>query len=282
MHDSAPSDRGDLAVRSGMENKGRTALVTGASAGIGRDLARVLAREGFDLVLVARREDRLREVARALEAAHGVRARVLAQDLARPEAPKAIFDATEGTGQRIDVLVNNAGLTLPGTFTAVSWADQEALLRVLVVSVAELCHRFLPLMLARGYGRVMNVASLAGLLPGAPGGTLYAGAKSFVVKMSESIAAEIPGKNVHVLALCPGFTFTEFHDVAGTRAKVASMPKWMWMDGPEVAEEGYRAMMRGDVVFVNGLANRGIARVASLLPPNVARGLMARQRRNVE
>ena len=83
-------------------------------------------------------------------------------------------------------------------------------------------------------------------------------------------------------ALCPGFTFTEFHDVAGTRAKVASMPKWMWMDGPEVAEEGYRAMMRGDVVFVNGLANRGIARVASLLPPNVARGLMARQRRNVE
>jgi short-subunit dehydrogenase len=137
-------------------------------------------------------------------------------------------------------------------------------------------------MLARGEGRILNVASLAGLLPGAPGGTLYSGSKAFVVKMTESIAAEIAGTNVHVLALCPGFTFSEFHDVAGTRAKVSAMPKWMWMDGPEVAEEGYRALMRGDVVFVNGLANRGIARFASLLPPGVARGLMARQRRNVD
>jgi short-subunit dehydrogenase len=265
-----------------MQNEGKTALITGASAGIGRDLARVFAREGFDLVLVARREDRLREVQRALEAAHGIRVTVLVADLALPEAPKAIFDATEGRGQRIDVLVNNAGYTLPGAYTAVPWQKQEALIRVLVTSVAELCHRFLPLMLARGHGRVMNVASLAGLLPGAPGGTLYAGAKSFVVKMTESIAAEIAGKNVSVLALCPGFTMSEFHDVAGTREKVSAMPKWMWMDGPTVAEEGYRALMRGDVVFVNGVANRGIARVVSLLPPRMARSFMASQRRNVD
>lgn len=264
-----------------MQNKGKTALVTGASAGIGRDLARVLAREGFDLVLVARREDRLRAVQEELARAHGTKVTVLAMDLADAKAPKALFDATEGKGQRIDVLVNNAGYTLPGAYTEVPWERQEALLRVLVVSVAELCHRFLPLMLARGYGRVMNVASLAGLLPGAPGGTLYAGSKSFVVKMTESIAAEIKGKNVHVLALCPGFTLSEFHDVAGTRDKLAGMPRWLWMDGPAVAEEGYAALMRGDVVFVNGAANRGIARAAALLPPGVARALMARQKRNV-
>lgn len=257
------------------------ALITGASAGIGRDLARVFAREGYDLVLVARREDRLRALADELRGAHGVDVTVLAVDLEDPAAPKALFDATEGRGLRVDVLVNNAGYTLPGSFTDVPWAKQEALLRVLVTSVAELCHRFLPAMLGRGHGRIMNVASLAGLLPGTPGGTLYAGAKSFVVKLSESLAAETAGKGVNVLALCPGFTFSEFHDVAGTRAKVSAMPRFLWMDGPEVAEQGFRALLRGDVVYVNGLANQGIARVAAWMPPSLARALMARQRRNV-
>lgn len=260
---------------------GKRALITGASAGIGKDLAHVFAREGFDLVLVARREDRLREIADTLSAAHDVNVVVLAADLASPDAPKTLFDATEGAGLAIDVLVNNAGYTLPGAYTDVPWEDQAALIRVLVTSVAELCHRFVPAMVARGHGRIMNVASLAGLLPGAPGGTLYAGSKAFLIKMSESLSAELAGTDVKVLALCPGFTFSEFHDVAGTRSKVSTMPKWMWMDGPAVAEEGYAALMRGDVVFVNGAANRSIARLVSFMPSGLARTLMARQRRNV-
>lgn len=262
--------------------KRRTALVTGASAGIGRELARVFARHGFDLVLFARRLDRLEELAKELERDHGVKAHALALDLADPASPRRLFDEMAARHIMVDALVNNAGYTVPGHFRDTHWEDQKALIQVMVTAVAELCHLFGPGMAARQYGRIINVASLAGHLPGAAGGTLYAASKAFVVKLSESLSLEYQGRNVHVTALCPGFTYSEFHDVAGNRAEMNKLPKFMWMDGGAVAEEAYDAVMSGTPVIINGRLNNFIALLARLLPQGPVRALMARNQRNAK
>ncbi len=197
----------------------RTALVTGASAGIGAALARVFAEHGFDAVLVARRREHLEELAAELESACGVRARALPADLSDPAAPRRISDTLREEGVDVDVLVNNAGYALREGFCESSWEDHAAFLQVMGISVAELCHRFLPGMKERGYGRIVNVSSLAVFAPEVAG-SLYRAVKAFVVSLSEALAMELEGTGIHVTALCPGFTVTEFHDVAGTRNQV--------------------------------------------------------------
>lgn len=254
----------------------RTALITGASAGIGRAFAEHLASDGFDLVLVARRKDRLDELARALETKFGVRVRVIAADLADPAAPASIFETVTADGCEIDVLVNNAGFGIRTTFRNTHWEQHAQLIQVEVTAVAHLTHLCLPGMVERGYGRIIQVASLAGLLPGAPTSTLYAAAKSFLVKFSESLTAELQGKGVYVCAVCPGFTRSEFHDVMGTRGIVSKLPRAMWQSAEQVAREGIDAVMRGDVVYVPGPVNRALAVIAQHLPPRAARGLMHR------
>ncbi len=244
----------------------RTALVTGASSGIGEAFADVFAAHGFDLVLVARREEKLRAVAQRLEAQHGVRARVFVADLAVPGAASRLAAAVAAEGLVVDALVNNAGYGVPGSFLDSPWPRHEALLQVLVVSVAELTHALLPGMIARGYGRVINVASLAGLTPAPAGHTLYPASKALVVRFSESLAQEMAPHGVHVTAVCPGFTLSEFHDVTGTRAKVSKLPGWLWLDAPTVARQGYDAVMAGVPIYVNGRVNRTIALLARLLP----------------
>jgi hypothetical protein len=255
----------------------RTALVTGASAGIGRAFAAQLAGRGFDLVLTARRRERLEELKLAIEADRGVRVDVVVADLADPAAPRAIVEEIARRGLRIDALVNNAGYGLPDPYTRTTWEQQAAFLQVLVTSVAQLTHLFVPGMVERGYGRIVNVMSLAGLLPGAPGNTLYAAAKAFGIKFTESLAAELSGSGVRVTAVCPGFTFSEFHDVNGTRERVQRMPSYMWMDADEVAREGVEAALRGDVVCVPGRLNAAIASVAKLLPDELVRDLLKRR-----
>lgn len=248
-----------------------TALITGASSGIGASLARVFAGHGFDLVLVARREGRLEALARELSAAHRCRARVIVADLSDPAAPARICDEVARAGLTIDALVNNAGYGLPGGFLGSGWAEHRAFLQVLVVAVAELCHRLAPGMVERRRGYIVNVGSVAGLVPGTAGHTLYGAAKSLVIRFSESLALELLPRGVHVTALCPGFTYSEFHDVNGMRPQVSRLPRWMWMDADTVAREGYEAVMRGDIVYVTGRVNRAMVAGARFAPQPVVR-----------
>jgi short-subunit dehydrogenase len=211
---------------SNQDGKGRTALITGASAGIGTALARVFAEHGFDLVLTARREARLVALASELEQKFGTRSTCIAEDLADPKAPRRLFDEVTARGIRIDALVNNAGYGVPKSYRNASWETHATFMQVLVTAVLELTHAFEPGMTERRYGRILNVSSLAGLVPGSAGHTLYGAAKSFLIKFSESLALEHAGDGVHVTALCPGFTHTEFHDVRrfarlGSQAAVA-------------------------------------------------------------
>lgn len=260
------------------EGQGRWALVTGASAGIGSAFARVLAENGFSLALTARREPRLRELAGELAKRHAIGTEVVVADLADPGAPDFIADELARRGVLVDVLVNNAGYGNARPFAETPWHEHAAFLQVLVTSLVHLTHRFEPGMAARGYGRILNVASLAGLMPGTPRRTLYGASKAFVIKFSEALAAEHPNDGVHVTAVCPGFTYSEFHDVVGNRGKVSRLPSWLWMDADQVAREGYRAAMRGDPVWVNGLPNRAIATLLRMSPPALARAVLARQK----
>jgi short-subunit dehydrogenase len=259
------------------EGTGRTALVTGASAGIGTELARVFARNGFDVVLTARREDRLRSVATAIERDFGVKTQIVVADLADAGAPQQLFDELTRRNVTVDALVNNAGYGVPSTFRKNDWQTHAVFLQVMINAVLHLTHLFEPGMTERRYGRILNVSSLAGLIPGSSGHTLYSAAKSFLVKFSESLALEHGSDGVNVTALCPGFTHSEFHDVLGNRELVGKLPSYMWMDAGTVANEGYRAVMAGKIVHVPGTVNRAIASATRLIPERVALGILKRQ-----
>jgi short-subunit dehydrogenase len=253
------------------EGSGRTALVTGASAGIGAAFARVLAERGYRVILTARRVDRLEAIATELRNRHGVEADTIGADLADPESPARLAAELERRGLRVDLLVNNAGYGVPGRFELSAWAQHEAFVRVMVTAVCELTYRLLPSMVERRWGRIINVASLAGHLPAPAGHTLYAASKSFLIRFSEALSAERAADGVYTTAVCPGFTYSEFHDVTGTRAKVSQMPAFLWMDAASVAEQGYAAVMRGDPVYIPGAVNRTIAWLARVSPAGVVR-----------
>ncbi len=256
----------------------RLALVTGASAGIGAAFARILAGHGYDLALTARRADRLDRLAEDIRLRSGVETLTIATDLAEPDAPARILDHLAGHGRTVDALVNNAGYGLPGAYADTRWEDQQAMLQVMLHAPCELIHRVLPGMVERRFGRIVNVASLAGLVPGAAGHTQYGATKSFLVRFSQSLHLETEGQGVHVTALCPGFTYSEFHDVNGTRGQIsASTPPWMWLGADEVAAAGYEAMEANRAVCVPGAPNKAIAAVAKLIPDDWALALMASQ-----
>jgi short-subunit dehydrogenase len=244
----------------------RTVLITGASSGIGAAFADVFAAEGFNLVVTARREDRLQALAERVGREHSVSVTVLPADLSQVEAPAYIVSELARRGLTVDALVNCAGFGVPGSFLSSDWSRQRDLLQVTVMAACELTHRLLPGMVERHYGRVINVASLAALVPAPAGHTLYAACKALIVKFSESLANEVRSAGVHVTALCPGFTRSEFHDVTGTRALVQQMPWWLWRDADVVAREGFDATMAGVSICVTGRVNRFIALMARLLP----------------
>jgi short-subunit dehydrogenase len=254
----------------------RRALVTGASSGIGLAFSHVLAAEGYDLVLTARRVERLDQLASDLQARHQIDVAVMPADLVRDDAAALLADATAARGLTIDFLVNNAGFGVPGSYASTTWRQQRDFLQVLVIALTELTHRLLPGMIERRWGRIINVASLAGILPGVAGHTLYAASKAFVIKFSESLALETARHGINVSASCPGFTLTEFHDVTGTRAQVSTMPKFVWLDAATVARESYDAVMRGLPVYVPGRLNRSLAGLSRVLPQSVVWSLMKR------
>ncbi len=259
------------------EGKGRTALITGASAGIGEQFARVFASNGFDVVLTARREERLTKLADAIAGEYDVQATVVAADLARPDAPVKLFEEMQQREIQVDALVNNAGYGVGGFLGSSPWEVHADFLQVMVTAVVHLSYLFEAGMTERGYGRIINVSSLAGLSPGSAGHTLYSASKSFVIKFSESMYLEHADDDVNVCAVCPGFTYSEFHDVLGNRSLVSKLPKFMWMDARTVAEQGYDAVMKKNPVLVNGPVNQAIAAVARLIPQRAALSLMQRQ-----
>ncbi len=229
----------------------RVALITGASAGLGAEFARQLAARGHDLLLVARREERLKDLARELGAAHGVRVEVFAADLAEPEAPARIEAFTAERGLPIDWLVNNAGVAGPHLLEDRDWSAQARFFELMMLSVAQLCHRFIPPMRERGFGRVINVSSFAGRLA-RPAGANYGPAKAYLVALSEELALLLKGSGVHVSALCPGFTHTEFHEVAGLMEMKRGLPGFLWYDATTVVREGIEAVERGQPIRVSG------------------------------
>jgi len=251
----------------------RTALITGASSGIGEAFADVFAAEGFDVVLTARRADRLAAVAERIRRTHSRRVEIIVADLSDRNAPAQLCDEVARRGLTIDALVNNAGYGVPGAYVASPWECHEAMVQVMVVALAELTHRLLPGMIERRYGRIVNVASLAALVPAPAGHTLYAASKALVVKFSESLAGEVLRYGVLVTALCPGFTYSEFHDVTGTRSTMNRLPSWLWLEAAEVAREGFDAVMAGRPVHVTGRVNRTIAAWARHLPGWLVRAI---------
>ncbi len=251
----------------------RWALVTGASAGIGAEFCQQLAARGYNIVLVARRKERMEEISELLKQEHGVQTVVLSLDLADVHACEVLAEVLAQEKIEVEFLVNNAGYGVAGGFNEAEWPTHTDFLQVMLNSVCELTHRLLPGMQQRGRGYIINVASLAALLPGAARNTLYGAAKSFLVKFSESLAAENRDTGVKISALCPGFTYSEFHDVLDIREQVSQMPSWMWMEAEPVVQYGIESVMRKRprVVGVPGKANRFIAWLARLLPAKLAR-----------
>lgn len=267
------------ASSTGSNDDTQRALVTGASAGIGAEFARQLAASGHALVLTARRADRLAALAEELKTAHDVQVDCIAADLADPHTPAALCDELARRGLKIDVLINNAGYGVPGSLISQPWQVHADFIQVLMTAPVELAWHLLPGMRERGYGRIVNVASLAGHVPAPAGHTLYAASKAYLIKFSQALAFENRGRGVNVCALCPGFTYSEFHDVTGSRALVSQMPKWLWMQADRVVREGLAAVERGDSVYIPGRINRTIKGLIKLLPDSVGLRMAAREGR---
>lgn len=235
-----------------------TALVTGASSGIGAELARLCAGDGYDLILVARRAARLQELAASLS----VPVRCITADLSDARAPQAIFEDTRGAP--IDMLINNAGIVLRGLYAETDWSAQATLLQVNMVAPAHLTRLFLPDMIRRRSGRILNVASTAAFVPGPLMATYYA-SKAFLLSFSEAIANELKGTGVTATVLCPGPTQTEIFEAAGIEDSNL-MRGGNVMGAAEVARIGYRAMLQGKVQEIAGARNRWMMRGARLAP----------------
>jgi uncharacterized protein len=230
-----------------------TALITGASNGIGLELARVCARNRHDVVLVARSESKLREVA-AEVLASGVRAHVIVSDLSAPGAVQGLIDRVRALGVEVDILVNNAGYGLFGPFLETSLEAELAMIQVNIVALTQLSKGLLPGMVARKSGRILNLASTAAFLPG-PLMAVYYATKAYVLSFTEAIAVELEGTGVTVTALCPGPTASGFQAAANLEESKLVAGKRL-PTARDVAQAGYEAMMAGKTVFVPGLSNK--------------------------
>jgi uncharacterized protein len=257
-----------------------TALVTGASSGIGAALATELAFRGHAVTLVARREERLQALATELTAEHPADAEVIACDLAEPGERSGLVAELERRGRSIEVLVNNAGFGSRGDFVT---SDTERMLRMVRVNIeamVDLTGRLLPAMVSRGRGAVINVASTAAFQP-LPGSAVYAASKAFVLSFSESLRTEVRGRGVTVTALCPGLVRTEFAEVAGWGDVESRTPDVLWASPRDIAREAVDGAARGKRVVVPGLLNRAGAIAGQHSPRAVALPLIGRFWKNI-
>lgn len=255
--------RDETVARDEPATRDETALITGASAGIGRALAARFAAGGHDVVLVARREERLRDLAADLEADHGVGTTAIPMDLADRGAAADLHDAVTDRDLAVTTLVNNVGVGTYGEFADAPVEDLLAELQLNVVLLTRLTRLFLPEMVARGHGRVLNLASTAAFQPG-PRMAVYYASKAYVLSLSEAVAEEQRGGGVTVTALCPGPVETEFHERAGMDD--ARLVGWVRQDAETVAEAGYRGAMAGEAVVVPGWRFKLLGLAAKLSP----------------
>lgn len=246
------------------------ALVTGASAGLGSEFARQLAAQGKDLVLVARRSEPMADLAAELREAHAVSVEILTADLSEPGAPGRLFGQTQDLGFEIDFLVNNAGSEGPDLIRTRDWARHDAYLRLMMTSVAAMCHEFIPGMLERGYGRVINVASVAGrMIVG--GDYSYGPTKAYLIALSRALASAFNDQGVKVMALCPGFTHTDFHASDKLTEMKSNTPGFIWYDANVVIHEGLAALEKGRDEYTSGRLYRVIV---PILRQRWTRGLL--------
>ena len=240
------------AIVRGMGKSRKTAIVTGASSGIGEHFARMLAARGYDVVIAARRLERLEALAKDIEAKHEVNVTPIQLDLGVSGAAEALFAQTEGAGMEVEVLINNAGFGTQGYFPEIPWAKTAEQIQLNVVSLTEATYRFVGAMRARRKGHVLNVASIGAYMP-VPGYATYAAGKAYVRNFSEALDHELRGSGVRVCCLCPGPTETEFIAVAGQ-----AIPAWQkiaFMSAERCARIGMRALFGGRRLIVAGLLN---------------------------
>jgi uncharacterized protein len=247
-----------------MEPTGQTALITGASGGIGYELAKLFARDHFDLVLVARSSEKLNQVAAELQSKFGITVKTVALDLASAPAAKFLFDQMQREGVAVDVLVNNAGFGGFGKFAEMAEEEILGQIHLNITALTHLTRMFLPPMLARRSGKVMNVASTAAFQPG-PLMAVYYATKAYVLSFSEALANEVAGSGVVVSCFCPGATDTGFAKRAGTENS-RLFRKLRPMNSEVVAQDGYRGLMAGRGVVISGVQNWLVAQSVRLAP----------------
>ena len=253
------------------------ALITGASRGIGAELAKQFAQGGYDLVLVARNAGQLLDLAAGINEEHGRWATTVAADLGEPGAVPKLGRQLQEEGIEVDVLVNNAGLLDNGDFTAISLQDHLQLIELNIAALTGLTHQFLGPMRQRGKGRILNVASLASFQP-VPQLAVYAASKAYVLSLTEALSEELKGTGVTITALCPGFVRTGM-TTGGTDGGDLQLPSALMLTPEFVAQEGYKACMKGETIHVPGLGGRLVAGITDLQPRAVRRvtsGLLGR------
>jgi uncharacterized protein len=258
-----------------MPRTAQTALVTGASAGLGTHFARLFAQDGHDLVLVARRQDKLDQVATELRQVYGIRATVIAADLTDPKATLHLHEEVVRAGIEVEFLVNNAGFGTSGAFAELDLARELDLIELNVKALTHLTGLLLPAMLARRSGRILNVGSLAGFVPGPFMATYYA-SKAYVLSFTEALSYELRGTGVTATVLCPGTTATEFAQVAGAQNAALFRSS---AEPALVARYGYRAMMKGKTIAIPGLRNKLSQESLRVSPRSLLRGVAGRLNR---
>ncbi len=247
----------------------KTVLITGASGGLGLELAHIFAKDGYNLVLTARSEGKLKKLKDELESKYSVSAEVCITDLSKPGAAAQVFEFTQQRSIRIDVLVNNAGFGDFGSFCNSDISVQTDMINVNVTALTELCHMFLKPMVERGDGKILNMASIAAFQPG-PLMSVYYATKAFVLSFSEALSVELKGTGVSVTAVCPGPTLTGFEDAAQL-AESGLFKNLRPAAAKDVAEFGYRSLMKSKLIAIHGLANRIIIGASKLAPRGLVR-----------
>ena len=248
-----------------MADSAETVLITGASSGIGEELAKVFAEHGYDLVLVARSEDKLEQLADQLAAEHNVAISVRPLDLSRKGSASKLARGLEREGYAVDILVNNAGVLQHGAFVDMAPADHQRMVQLNVAGLTDLLAHFLPAMVERGTGRVLNVASIASFLPIASLGT-YAATKPYVLSLGEPLAEELRGSGVTVTTLCPGVTETNMVDKAMSESEGLKLPGIVIGDAASVARQGFKACIKGETIVVPGTLNQALTLTARSTP----------------
>ena len=257
----------------------RTALITGASSGIGRDYAYYLCAHQFDLVICARRTAKLNALAKKLRKAFGGQVTVIHADLAKTDAAKKLAAEIKRQRIQIDYLVNNAGYSTLGDFDKSTWRKHQQKIQLMASTLTQLCHIFAPQMARRGDGRIVNIASVAAYVPSSSGDTLYPAIKAYVVRFSQSLYLQYKKSGVHVVAVCPGYTYSEFHDANGSRQQVSRLPDFLWLEGPRVVRDAHRAVEAGKgPVIINGMIYRALTVLTRLASENFFLRIFGAQR----